>query len=104
MDAIGLLTAIQSNSGSPFQIISTRKFSVSDKITLTPPSEASAAIFLSGGDSTNPSVLYTICASGGSARLQQGIDSGIYADFDWSGASVTVETANRVLGTVIWLK
>lgn len=104
MDAIGVLALIQSSSGSPFQIISTSMFSVGEDTTISPPSGATAAIFLSGGNSNCPSVMYTICTSGGSARLQQGIDSGIYATFEWSGASVKAITANRVHGTAVWLK
>lgn len=104
MDALGLLSSIQSSNGSPFQILSTDIITIYDNSEMRPPSGATACIFLTWYTGSIPATLYAICTAGGSATID-GPNGGQIVDFDWSAAEISASAgSSSVRGTVIWLK
>lgn len=105
MDALGLLSLIQSSSGSSFQILSTDSVTIYDSSEIRPPSGATAFIFLAWYTEVTLVTLYTMCTAGGAATLAYGINGNQHADFDWSAAKISASAgSSSVRGTLIWLK
>lgn len=87
MDALGL-SSILANALSFYRIIKTEYIAIHENSALAPPAGAEVHLITSGG----------------SARLQLGINSGAYVNFDWPGASVNVTSSSESHGTVMWLR
>lgn len=87
MDALGL-SSILANALSFYRIIKTEYIAIHENSALAPPAGAEVHLITSGG----------------TAKLQLGMDSGNYINFEWPGTSVDATAYGASNDTVVWLK